>query len=134
MAIARGVQVFAAIDGRWHRVTVITHVRGALWLVEGETLPARADGQRRAVVSEGRLTSAGLAIVARTSRPSQRVIAPGPVRPQRRWHRPTRDSFDEDETYLPDDVPAVIERKFQAALADIRAKRRHAINAGATAS
>ena len=37
----RGLRAWVAVDGKFRRITVITHIRNDRWLVEGRELPKR---------------------------------------------------------------------------------------------
>jgi hypothetical protein len=59
----RGWDVLVDFDGEPCLVTIITHLRGPLWLVDGCTLPARFEihrGCRRTTVHEDQMTFVGL--------------------------------------------------------------------------
>jgi hypothetical protein len=55
----RGWRVLVEIDGKDRLVTVVTHIRNGIWLVDGRTLPKRFErylGCRRTTVPREAMT------------------------------------------------------------------------------
>ena len=51
----RGLDILAKIDGVLYPVTVVTHIRNGVWLVDGRALPKRFEiyrGCRRTTITE----------------------------------------------------------------------------------
>jgi hypothetical protein len=54
----KGWQALVEFDGELRVVDIVTHIRGPIWLVEGQDLPRRFErhrGCRRTTVTEDRL-------------------------------------------------------------------------------
>lgn len=56
----RGLDAWVEFDGTSRRVTIVTHIRGSIWLVEGRALPKRfarwAGRIRRTTVTRDKMT------------------------------------------------------------------------------